>query len=166
MKKKCIWGMLLVIVLVILDQLSKNAVSNFLKGKSDFTIIEKVFSLSYFENTGAAFSLWTGKQIMLIAMTILVLLVMIWKYMQIPKGTKYTVLEGCFVLIVSGAVGNLIDRISKGYVVDFFYFIPIDFPKFNVADIYVTVGMVALIFTVFSFEEQDFDGLISIKGWK
>ena len=67
-------------------------------------------------------------------------------------------LEFLLVLIASGAVGNLIDRVSLGYVVDFFYFKLLDFPIFNVADIYVTVGTALLvIFILFYYKEEDFN---------
>ena len=76
---------------------------------------------------------------------------------MIPRTSHYFALEFLLVLIASGAVGNMIDRVSLGYVVDFFYFKLIDFPIFNVADIYVSVSCVLLaILLIFFYKDQDF----------
>ena len=83
---------------------------------------------------------------------------------RIPEERKYTPLRICYVLLMAGAFGNLIDRVARGYVVDFFYFKLIDFPIFNVADIYVTVTMVLLIgLILFYYKEEDFE-FLSRKG--
>ena len=75
----------------------------------------------------------------------------------------------CMLLILSGALGNLIDRVSNRYVVDFIYFVPIDFPKFNVADIYITVGVAILaVLLFFYYKEEELEGLFTIRpksGW-
>ena len=71
---------------------------------------------------------------------------------------KLLPLRICAVFIFSGAIGNFIDRLKLGYVVDFFYFKLIDFPVFNVADIYVTVGTFILAFLLsFYYKEEDLD---------
>ena len=79
-----------------------------------------------------------------------------------------TFAEYTFIFITAGAIGNLIDRLVLGYVVDFFYFKLIDFPVFNVADIYVTLSMIVFIFLfMFKIEENDFYALFkSTKKWK
>ena len=89
------------------------------------------------------------------------------KYVQIPEGKRYLPMRLSLLLIVSGGIGNLIDRIANGYVVDFIYFVPIDFPKFNVADCYVTVGMAVLCFLCFFYYKDDeLDFLFSLKQWR
>ena len=70
----------------------------------------------------------------------------------------------CLLLIISGAIGNLIDRVSRQYVVDFIYFVPIDFPKFNVADIYITIGVAILgVLLFFYYNDEEFNALLTIK---
>ena len=89
-------------------------------------------------------------------------------YMEIshPSGGKrYLPLRLCMLLILGGAVGNLIDRIRNQYVVDFIYFVPIDFPKFNVADIYITVGvaiLAALLF--FYYTDEELEALFAVRS--
>ena len=67
-------------------------------------------------------------------------------------------------LLIAGAIGNLIDRIVNGYVVDFLYFKLIDFPVFNVADCYVTIACALLIiFCVFVINDKEFNAIFSLK---
>ena len=105
----------------------------------------------------AAFSSFAGRQTLLICLTTLVTLLLVWKYLTLPGGKRFVPMRLCMLLIISGAVGNLIDRVSRNYVVDFIYFVPIDFPKFNVADIYITVGVAVLAVLLFF--------IIRMKSW-
>ena len=75
---------------------------------------------------------------------------------------KYAPLRICAIFILAGGLGNFIDRVRLNYVVDFFYFELIDFPIFNVADIYVTVTMFVLLYLIFFYyKEEDLDGIFS-----
>ena len=146
-------------LMVALDQVSKYLAVIHLKGKENAVWIKNVFELQYVENDGAAFSSFSGKQGFLLAVTIVVLLLVIFEFVRIPDGKRYTALRINFIMIVAGALGNMIDRVRQGYVVDFFYFVPINFPRFNVADIYVTLAMpllVILLFFVYKDNETEF----------
>ena len=79
-----------------------------------------------------------GKTIVLFLIAVVVLGVVLYMLWRMPDGKKYRPLAVCLMGIASGAVGNMIDRISQSYVVDFLYFKLINFPIFNVADCYVT----------------------------
>ena len=87
-------------------------------------------------------------RIIFLILTVLVLLVCAGIYAKIPENRRFTPIRVCLVFLVSGAIGNMIDRISLHYVVDFFDFRLINFPIFNVADIYVTVSMIVLILLI------------------
>ena len=146
-------------LMVALDQVSKYLAVIHLKGKENAVWIKNVFELQYVENDGAAFSSFSGKQGFLLAVTIVVLLLVIFEFVRIPDGKRYIPLRINFLMIVAGALGNMIDRVRQGYVVDFFYFVPINFPRFNVADIYVTLAMpllVILLFFVYKDHETEF----------
>ena len=83
-----------------------------------------------------------------------------------PEEKKYNILHILLVLIASGAIGNMIDRVRLEYVVDFFYFVLINFPIFNMADIYVSVACVLLaIVMLFIYKEEDLD-FLSIRPKK
>lgn len=159
---KKILPLLSVPVLTFLDQLTKTAAQSRLKGQPDYPLLADILEFSYLENTGAAFSSFLGKQGFLITLTSLVMLFLLIKYIQIPKGKRYLPMHLSLLLIISGGIGNLIDRIANGYVIDFIYFVPINFPKFNVADCYVTVGMVLLcIICFFYYRDDELDFLFS-----
>ncbi len=146
-----IWKMsLLITFLIILDQLTKGAIqSSFYVGES-VPVIDGFFNFTYVKNPGAAFGLGasaslTVRQVFFLWVPVLAciwLLTLIWK-------TRLTNLLLCvaYSLILSGAIGNLIDRFSLGYVVDFldFYYGRSHFPAFNVADSAITVGAAFMI---------------------
>lgn len=148
--------------LVIIDQLSKIWVLHSLKGKESIPLIPNVFELLYVENRGAAFGILQNKQWIFLLIAIVVLIALFWLLPRIPAEKHFTGLRWCLCFIGSGALGNMIDRIIRGYVVDFFYFKYIDFPVFNVADIYVTTAAIILIILViFVYKEEDFEKIFS-----
>lgn len=143
---------------VILDQLSKYMAVHFLQGTDGIDLIPGVFRLTYLENRGAAFGVLQGQQWFFYIITAVILVVVVLVYVRIPAGRKFLPLQICAVFIVSGALGNLIDRVRLGYVVDFFYFELIDFPVFNVADIFVTVSAVLLaVLLLLYYKEEDLE---------
>lgn len=147
--------------LLLADQYTKWLAISHLKGQEPFVIIKRVLEFSYLENTGAAFSSFAGRQTLLICLTTLVTALLLWKYLTLPCAKRFVPMRLCMLLIISGAVGNLIDRVSRNYVVDFIYFVPIDFPKFNVADIYITVGVAILaLLLFFYYQDEELDKLI------
>ena len=143
-------------VLILIDQITKKAAVLHLKDQQPIDLIRNVFQLYYLENRGAAFGIMQGRKPFFIAITIVILIVIVYIYARMPAHKKFVLLRVLLVLIAAGAVGNFIDRFLQGYVVDFFYFSAINFPVFNVADIYVTCSAVILILTVlFYYKDQD-----------
>lgn len=146
---------------VLLDQWSKYLAVTHLKDKGPLDLIPGIFQLTYLENRGAAFGILQGKQWFFYISTLAVMAVIIWLYMKMPATRKFVPLRACAVLIVSGAVGNFIDRIRLNYVIDFFYFKWIDFPVFNVADIFVTVSTILLLLLIlFYYKEEDIEQIL------
>lgn len=151
-------------LMLLFDQYTKRLAVARLKGQAPFVLIDRVLEFNYLENTGAAFSSFSGKQTFLILLTTLVILLLLWKYVTLPVIRRLLGMRFCILLILSGAVGNLIDRVLNRYVVDFIYFVPIDFPKFNVADIYITVGVALLaVLLFFYYTEEELDILFRLK---
>ena len=126
------------------DQLIKIAVLNspLVSGEVS-TVIEGFLQWRYVENTGAAFSLFTGKTALLSVFTAVVLLVGF--YLIIAKKIKSRVALASVVMLMGGGLGNLIDRIFRHFVVDYIEVLFIDFPVFNFADCFVTVGEFLLV---------------------
>lgn len=146
------------ILLILLDQLTKQFAQRMLKGENAFSIILGVFELQYLENRGSAFGFMQGQRTLFVMMAVLMLFFIPYVYYKIPLTKHFWYLRVIATLFLSGAVGNAIDRIAYGYVIDFFYFSLIDFPVFNVADIYVTVSTFLLIVLIlFYYKEEDFE---------
>ena len=139
------------LAVVALDALTKLWATVALKGAPSIRIWDKVFHLTYVENRGAAFGVFQNGRAFFIVATIAVLLVMAFFAMRYKDKSK--TLNFGFSLVASGAVGNLIDRVRLGFVVDFFDFCLIDFPVFNVADIAVCIGAVCLAIFIIFFED-------------
>lgn len=148
------------ILLVALDQWTKLlAVSRLMEGP--FVLIPDVFEFHYLENRGTAFGMLQNKQYFLLTVTILVLAMICVYFVKLPWTKKMNWLRVIAVFIVAGGIGNMIDRIRLGYVIDFFYFKLINFPIFNVADIYVTVSLAILFFLIiFVFKEDELDAFL------
>lgn len=148
-----------IIILVTLDQVTKWLAVVKLKPILDIPIIEGIFHLTYVENRGAAFGIFQGKHLFFIITTLIVVIGLLIYYHRLPKKKKYYWLRFALILLVSGAIGNLIDRIRLNYVVDFLYFKLIDFPVFNFADICVVVGVFILsIFILITSDENEVKG--------
>lgn len=149
---------LFVVAAVILDQVTKLLAVSHLKGQDPYVLIPGVFQLHYLENRGAAFGIFQNQQIFFIISAVVIFAFVLYFYRRIPHKRKFVPLQVCAILVCAGAIGNMIDRLRLGYVIDFFYFELIDFPIFNVADIYVTVTAVLLVILIlFYYKEEDLD---------
>lgn len=161
--KNIVYG-IVCILLVAIDRISKVLVVQNLQGKENLVIIKNIFELEFLANSGAAFSSFLGKRGFLITISTVIMLFCIFEFLRIPATKRYAGLRITFLLLVSGAIGNLIDRALTGFVVDFFYFVPINFPRFNVADVYITVAMVMLIVQfIFIYKDEETDFLFKFK---
>ena len=147
---------LMMATLIIVDQLSKGAIQSSLQLGQSIPVIEGFFSIAYVQNTGAAFGFGAGAHDYFRITMFLVLPVFFcfWIFYMLVKTIKDAFyMSLAYALILAGAVGNLIDRFSLGYVVDFFLFYWKDevnhFPAFNVADSCITVAAGLLIYDYF-----------------
>ncbi|MDE7211242.1 MAG: signal peptidase II [Lachnospiraceae bacterium] len=154
---KRILHLILCIALVGLDQLSKIWARGALKGQADITVLPKLLSFSYLENRGAVWGIFQDKRIFLILLTAVIFLVVLLIYFKLPMKKRYTPARILLVFIAAGGLGNIIDRIAFGYVTDFIRFDFIDFPIFNVADMYITVCEILAIILVFFVYREDLD---------
>lgn len=151
---------------IFIDQYTKNFAVQHLCGKDAFSLIPGVLELHYLENYGAAFGLLQNQKIFFVLIAVIICIVIAYVLYRMPTERKYAAFNFLLVLIASGAAGNMIDRIRHAYVIDFIYFSLIDFPVFNVADIYVTVSTILLVICIlFFYQEQDFS-FLSIKQQK
>lgn len=138
----------IILFLLLIDQGTKFLAVDHLKWQSDVILIPDVLQLKYLENRGMAFGLLQGRIPVFVLLCFLFLGIFLYIYIKIPKTAYYLPLILTGIFMVSGALGNCVDRIFRGYVVDFIYFSWIDFPIFNVADIYVVYSGITLIVLV------------------
>ena len=157
---------LAVILLIGLDQVTKYLAVIYLKGKEAFSVIPRVLELKYLENRGAAFGMLQNQKAFFICMEILILLIVCYILVKCPAQKKYRIGRLCMVGIAAGDVGNMIDRVLQDFVVDFIYFVPINFPIFNVADCYVVIATFSLILLFFFFYSDEELEFLSFKGAK
>lgn len=159
--------LILFIILTVIDQGTKLWVRSSLMNNDPFVIIPDVFSFQYHENTGAVWGIMSGKVQFLSVFTLIILGFIVFLYLKIPQDKKFNPMKLITVFIIAGAVGNLIDRVFLGYVVDFIYFELINFPLFNVADSYLTVSCILLfILALFYYKDSDFEFLDHLFGFK
>lgn len=143
-----------VLALLLADQISKYWAAHYLKAEGPIVILKEWFELHYLENKGAAWGMLNGKVWFLILFTMVMILGLLYLINRIPNNRRYNFLRVSMLCIIAGAIGNLLDRVLYGYVVDFLYFKKINFPIFNIADIYVTVGA-AIFCILFLFVYKD-----------
>ena len=131
-------------LLVGIDQLTKYFVVTDLKPIGEKMLIPGFIQLNYVENTGAMMGLLGGKTTLMIILALIALAVLF--ALIITKKIRFGFLYCCIIAIVSGGIGNIIDRVVRGYVVDFIEFLFVDFYVFNFADCLITVGAFLIIF--------------------
>ncbi len=146
--------------LVGLDQLTKWLTVVHLKESDPAVLINGILELTYLENRGAAFGVMQGARWWFVAFTSVVMLGLL-AVLLFGRYRRYPLFNVGIVLIVAGGVGNLIDRIVNGFVVDMLHFhiaaIGFDFPVFNVADCYVVIGSVLVLFFFFFIYDEKND---------
>ncbi len=148
-------------VSIVLDQLTKKWAVGVLKDGSSIKVIGDFLRFTYAENRGAAFSILQDQRFFFIITTVVMLTVMAYIYFKTKNITKLSKLS--IAMIAGGAIGNFLDRLRLGYVVDFidvrfgsFY----NFPIFNIADSFVVCGTILMIFLILfnRFEKSETDG--------
>ena len=145
------------LVAAVLDQLSKRWVLANLGDHEPVPLIPGVLEFLRIENRGAAFGILQGRMEFFYLITAVVAAGILYVIFKLPEERKFLPLLVTLAFLLAGAAGNLIDRAFRQSVVDFIYFKPIDFPVFNVADIYVTCSTFALVLLILRFyEDEDF----------
>mgnify|MGYP004493385635 FL=1 len=146
-----IW-IIISLAVVLLDQGTKLLVIHNIAPTDTISVLPRILNLVYVKNTGAAFSILSGKTFFLSLISLAVCVGIVWYLIKNRPENKLMLLS--VSLVLGGAVGNLIDRMLRGSVVDFFEVIFVDFPVFNVADIAITVGAVLLMIYVLFFDRE------------
>ncbi len=150
MKKK---SLIIATIILLIDQVLKIVIDNILSINESIQVIPDIFYITKVYNTGAAWSIFEGSQILLIIIAIVAFFLLL-KYQIYFMENKRNIVA--FALIYGGLVGNLIDRVIYGYVIDYLHFFIFDysFPVFNLADIAIVVGFLLVIIAIIKGEEH------------
>lgn len=143
---------LTIVLLIVLDQLVKWAVVSNIKLGEVKGVIPSIMSLTYLQNTGAAFSILENQQWLFTIITLVVIGGAIWYLIKNIKGS-FWLISG-LTLIIAGGLGNFIDRLRQGFVVDMFQVDFINFAVFNVADTYLTFGVLIMLLVIIKEENN------------
>ena len=146
------------VVLCAFDAFTKQLAVRLLQGRDDVVLIPGVLQLHYLENTGAAFGILRGQMWIFCVLTAVVCFGIVSVLLRLPLERRFMPLAAVLIFLLAGAFGNFADRIRLHYVVDFIYFSLINFPVFNIADIYVTCSVFVLILLLlFYYSEEDLE---------
>ena len=147
--QKRLYFIFITILILILDQLSKYLIS------LNYGILENknliLFNISIVKNYGAAFNIFSGNRIFLSLVSFIISLFIIYFILTINKDNNIELYSYSFIL--GGTVGNGIDRILKGYVIDFINLKFINFPVFNIADISINIGFILILYSLFKIKK-------------
>lgn len=139
------WLMILTIVFLVIDIVSKIVVSNLMEVHESIMVINDFFYITYVRNTGAAWSILADKTWLIIFISLIIVgFIGFYVYRNRPK-SKFEIVG--YSMILAGAIGNLTDRIILGYVIDFldFYIFGYSYPIFNLADTFIVIGVLLLV---------------------
>ena len=144
-KQSQLYFLLLSILIILIDQCSKYLIFNYHKNfiNNDFIL----FRLDFVKNYGAAFNIFSGSRIFLSIISIIISIILL--YLILRKNHLPTLDLYSYSFILGGTIGNGLDRIIKGYVIDFINLNIINFPVFNIADLSINIGFILIIFNLF-----------------
>lgn len=138
------------ILIIVLDQLTKYGAIRYLKGNKPLVIIEDFLEFNYIENFGAAFGILQNRRIFFVLITLIVIIIIIFFLKRniccLNKSIKISL-----VMLMAGAIGNLIDRVRFGYVVDFIsikFKNGYEFPIFNIADSFIVISTILIVYMI------------------
>ena len=141
------------IVILIIDQLTKGLITSKLVVNESIQVVKNFFNITYSMNTGAAWSILNNHSYIIMFISIIALIIL-FRFMYLFDNNKRNNIS--FGLIIGGTLGNLIDRIFNGYVIDFIdiTIFKYKYPIFNIADMSIVIGILLLIYAIFKGEDK------------
>lgn len=147
-----LWMSLFALGIAAADQITKYLVVTHIPLYADVAVIDGIVNFTYVQNTGAAFSMLSGMQWLFVLVFLVLTAVLLWIFLKKPL--PFTALEyWCIAAVYGGALGNIIDRIRLGYVVDMIEVQFVKFAVFNLADCFITCGCILLIVHLWFFNK-------------
>ncbi len=140
----------LMVAVVLSDQLLKFYIQQNVPLNVSYEVIPDVLSIGYVRNFGAAWSMWLGQRWLLSIISLVALVIFGYYFKKLHHNWGYGL---GFSLLIGGTLGNLLDRLFSGYVVDMFELDFINFPVFNIADCALTLGVIVILITMLKDDE-------------
>lgn len=157
-KGNIIIAVISVVLLVFIDFFTKKLAFDILRFSNGISVIKGIFRLEYVENKGAAFGILQGRLLPVIIITPILVFLVAFIYIKSINISKFKLFRIVSIFFIAGTIGNFIDRVFYGYVIDFLYFELINFPVFNMADIYLTLStIVILIALLVYYRDEDWN---------
>lgn len=136
------------VILIGLDQATKHLALLKLEPIGSMVLLDGFMDLTFVKNYGVAFGMFSGQRWLILLLAGAITIALMYFYVKLPKTNEYKFVRMAMVLVFAGAIGNMIDRCFRGYVVDFFEFTFFKWPVFNMADIYVVIGVLVLAYLI------------------
>jgi len=153
-KKLYIWDLIILLISILADRFSKYYAINAFKGHPSKSVINGVLEFRYLENSGAAFGLLKNQRSFFILVEIITLIAILYVIIKASAVRKTIPQNICLIIIAGGSIGNFIDRIIYGYVIDFIYFSSINFPVFNLADLFISIATFILVLLMLLYYKE------------
>ncbi|HHU63847.1 MAG TPA: signal peptidase II [Clostridiales bacterium] len=147
---------LLLVIIIIVDQATKYWACTVLKPMGAIPVIDGILDFAYVENYGAAFGMLQNAKWFFIVVKVVISAAII--YYLVTRSVRQPLLKSSLVLILAGAIGNLIDRLRLGYVVDFIYIKAVNFAVFNIADSSIVIGTILLVYFILFKTDKKYGG--------
>lgn len=158
--KMLVIDFVLAVALLAFDQFTKYLAIVNLKDHSAYVLMDGVLEFRYLENRGSAFGMLQNQKFFILFVGIVFLAMILFFLFKLPEKKKFCIVHILLSIIIAGGIGNMVDRFRFDYVVDFIYFVLIDYPIFNVADIYIVCATIILfLLFLFVFKEKDLEFL-------
>lgn len=158
-KKILIWDIICLVVLNILDRLAKYGACYYCENEN-FVLIKNILEITYVKNAGGAFGILNNQRFFFLFIAVLFICLILFFLFAIPDEKKFNALHIWLSFILAGTIGNMVDRFLYGNVIDIIYISKIDFPVFNLSDIYISLGTIfTIIIVLFMLKEKDFEFL-------
>lgn len=159
-KKLLIADLITVVLLIVADHVIKYIATVMLENRGSVVLVEDVLQLTYLKNTGGILGILQNQTLFIMFIVVVLIMIVIYLLTRLPDNPRFNIMHTVLSCLLAGALGNMLDRIRFGYVVDFIYFIGIDFPIFNCADILISIStIVMLLLLIFYYKEKDLEFL-------
>ena len=156
-KKILIWDSICLILLIVLDRLTK-FISFYYCENANIVLIKDYIEITYTKNAGGALGILNNQRFFFIFIAVLFICLILFFLFAMPNDKKFNALHIWVSFILAGIIGNMVDRCIYGNVIDIIYISKVDFPVFNLSDIYISLGIIfTIIIVLFRLKEKDFE---------